>query len=137
MKKTSKNQNSSKNEKMRFLANSRNRQELMANTTDAERCCYNALTALGYRVIRQQPVYTGRKTFFLDLYIPKLRLAIECDGGYHYTDTQHRKDNNRSACLRRMGIHVYRLSNHDARDVGKVAAKIRQFLNNLKLSSDR
>ena len=121
---------------MKNLQKSQNRLDLLARSTDAEKVCYNILTSLGYKVIKQQPVFTGAKVYYLDLYIPKLRLAIECDGGYHYTPTQKRKDNNRSAGLRRFGIHLYRLSNHDARNVSKVEAKIRRLIRSQNFASN-
>lgn len=121
---------------MKNLQKSQNRLDLLARSTDAEKVCYNILTSLGYKVIKQQPVFTGSKVYYLDLYIPKLRLAIECDGAYHYTPNQKRKDNNRSAGLRRLGIHVYRLSNHDARNVGKVEAKIRRLIKSQNFASN-
>ena len=122
---------------MKNLQKSQNRLDLLARSTDAEKVCYNILTSLGYKVIKQQPVFTGAKVYYLDLYIPKLRLAIECDGGYHYTPNQKRKDNNRSAGLRRLGIHVYRLSNHDARNVSKVEAKIRRLIRSQNFASNK
>ena len=121
---------------MKNLQKSQNRLDLLARSTDAEKVCYNILTSLGYKVIKQQPVFTGSKVYYLDLYIPKLRLAIECDGGYHYTPNQKIKDNNRSAGLRRLGIHVYRLSNHDARNVSKVEAKIRRLIKSQNFASN-
>lgn len=66
--------------------------------------------------------------YFADLYVPKLKLIIECDGGYHYTTRQKRLDSNRSSGLRRLGYHVVRLSNRDARDIRKVKAKIALIL---------
>jgi very-short-patch-repair endonuclease len=102
----------------------RMRQDLMSKTSDAEKAAIRNCELLGYKVVRQQPVTTGRKLYFADIYIPSLKLIIEVDGGYHYTSSQKRKDSNRSSGIWRMGYHVVRLSNHDARDTNKVKAKI-------------
>ena len=104
------------------------RAELMANASDAEKAAYRALCSLGYKVIRQHPISTGRRLYFADLYLPELRCIIEIDGGYHYTQNQRRLDTNRSNGLWRMGYHVLRLSNHDARDINKVRNKLASLL---------
>ncbi len=96
----------------------------MSHTSGAEKSAYRILCALGYRVIRQYPVNTGRKQYFADLYIPELRCIVEIDGGYHYTQNQKRLDANRSSGLWRLGYHVLRLSNKAAYDTNKIKAKI-------------
>lgn len=100
------------------------RAELMSRTSDAEKAAYRTLLALGYKVVRQYPINTGRRQYFADLYLPQLRAVIEIDGGYHYTTKQRRLDTNRSSGLWRLGYHVLRLSNHDARSTENVRAKI-------------
>ena len=100
------------------------RADLMGKTSDAEKAAYRIVNALGYKVIRQFPINTGRRIYFADLYIPELKTIIECDGGYHYTDKQKRLDNNRSSGIWRLDYHVVRLSNHDARNPEKIKAKI-------------
>lgn len=105
------------------------RADLMSKTSDAEKAAYKIVNALGYKVIRQFPINTGRRIYFADLYIPKLKLVFELDGGYHYTDKQKRLDNNRSSGIWRLGYHVVRLSNHDARNPEKIKAKIRLIHN--------
>lgn len=100
------------------------RQDLMSKTSDAEKAAIRNCERLGYKVVRQQPILTGQKMYFADIYLPDLKTIVEIDGAYHYTKCQKRKDNNRSAGIWRMGYHVVRLSNHDARDINKVKAKI-------------
>ena len=100
------------------------RQDLISKTSDAEKAAIRNCERLGYKVVRQQPILTGRKMYFADIYLPDLKTIVEIDGGYHYTQNQRRKDNNRSAGIWRMGYHVVRLSNRDARDINKVKAKI-------------
>lgn len=79
---------------------------------------------MGLHVVRQHPISTGRHVYFADLYVPSLRLVVEIDGGYHTTALQRRLDRNRSANIRRLGYHVCRLSNRDARNREKVREKI-------------
>lgn len=100
------------------------RADLMFHTSDAEKSAYNALCKLGYEVIRQYPINTGRKQYFADLYIPKLNCIVEIDGGYHYTKNQKRLDTNRSNGLWRLGYHVLRLSNKECYDIKKICNKI-------------
>ena len=100
------------------------RADLMAHTSEAEKAAYRILCSLGYKVLRQFPINTGRRIYFADLYLPILKTIIEIDGGYHYTNTQKRLDNNRSSGMWRLGYHVVRLSNHDARSIEKIRAKI-------------
>ena len=104
------------------------RNDLLFKTTQAENAAFSNLKRLGYNAILQKPIYTGRRLYFADLYISELRLIIEIDGAYHYTSTQKRKDRNRSSGIRRLGYHIVRLNNHDARDIKKLKAKINMIL---------
>ena len=101
------------------------RADLLSKASEAERVVYRILCALGYKVIRQYPINTGRRIYFADLYLPDLKTIFELDGGYHYTKNQKRLDNNRSSGIWRLGYHVVRLSNHDARNTEKIKANIR------------
>lgn len=98
--------------------------DLLSKSTEAENAAYKNCLTLGIKVIRQYPIYTGRKLYFADLYLPKYRTIIELDGGYHFTHDQRRKDTNRSAGLHRLGYHVLRLNNKDARSIEKLKKKI-------------
>lgn len=109
----------------------RMRQDLMSKTSDAEKAAIRNCELLGYKVVRQQPILTGRKMYFADIYLPDLKTIVEIDGDYHHTSNQKRKDSNRSAGIWRMGYHVVRLSNHDARNINKVKAKIELIKKNL------
>lgn len=100
------------------------RAELSSKCSDAEKAAYNNIVRLGFTVIRQYPIWTKRKIYFADLYIPKLKTIMEIDGGYHFTDKQKRIDGNRSSGLRRLGYHVVRLNNHDAHNINKIKDKI-------------
>lgn len=100
------------------------RAELLSKSSDAERAAFKNLVRLGFKPARQYPVWTKRRMYFADLYLSSLKLIIEIDGGYHYTARQKRLDGNRSSGLWRLGYHVVRLSNRDARDISKIKAKI-------------
>lgn len=100
------------------------RAELASKVSDAERAAYRNLQKLGLQCIRQYPIWTGRKMYFADLYLPKINTILEIDGAYHFTRTQKRFDTNRSSGLWRLGFHVVRLNNHDARDITKIKSKI-------------
>ena len=100
------------------------RAELLSKSSDAEKAAFKNLVRLGFKPIRQYPVWTKRRMYFADLYIPHLKLIVEIDGGYHYTARQKRLDGNRSSGLWRLGYHVVRLLNRDARDISKIKAKI-------------
>lgn len=96
------------------------RNELLFKSTSAEKAVCKALDELNVRYIRQFSVRTPRKQYYIDIYIPSLRLAIEVDGKYHYTERQKRLDANRSACLRKLNIHIYRIDNTRAYNVKNV-----------------
>ena len=58
---------------------------------------------------RQHPV----SRFILDFYCHELKLAVEVDGGYHFSREQMERDGNRSAELERFGIKVIRYTNQE------------------------
>ena len=100
------------------------RAELLSKSSDAEKAAFKNLVRLGFKPVRQYPIWTKRRMYFADLYIASLKLIVEIDGGYHYTARQKRLDGNRSNGLWRLGYHVVRLSNRDARNISKIKAKI-------------
>ena len=106
--------------------------DLLSNTTDAEKAAAKICIQLGYKIIPQQPIATGRKLYFADIYLPEIKLIIEVDGGYHFTKDQKRKHGNRSSGIWRLGYHVVRLNNHDARNQKKVKEKIDIILHKAK-----
>lgn len=114
----------------------RTRQELIYRTSDAEKAAICNCLRLGYKVIRQQPIFTGRKLYFADIYLPEIKTVLEVDGGYHYTNSQKRKDRKRSAVIWNLGLHVVRLSNHDARNINKVKEKL-ELIKRKQLSWNR
>lgn len=103
------------------------RNELLNKSTSAEKSVCRILDMLGVKFIRQYKIQTPCKTYYIDVFIPYLRLAIEVDGKYHYTDKQKRLDANRSACIRKQGISIYRISNRDAAYPKKVIQLIKRY----------
>lgn len=103
------------------------RNELLNKSTSAEKSVCRILDMLGVKFIRQYKIKTPCKTYYIDVFIPYLRLAIEVDGKYHYTDKQKRLDANRSSCIRKQGISIYRISNRDAAYPKKVIQLIKRY----------
>ena len=106
----------------------RMRQDLLSKTSDAEKAAARNCRLLGYKIVQQQPIVTGRKLYFADIYIPSFKLIIEVNGGYHFTDIQRRKDKNRSQGVRRLGYSLFNITNKDAKDI----KKIEQLINKAK-----
>lgn len=84
------------------------------------------LRKLGLQVfVLQKKIRSGRYTFYLDLWIPELNLAIEIDGLIKYTDPkylneQHRRDR----VLYDRGISVLHLTRSDLRSVATLREKL-------------
>ncbi len=64
---------------------------------------------LGYRFSRQIPI----DGFIVDFYSKDLRLAIEVDGGYHFSEDQIEKDKVRQERLELLGVKVIRFTDSD------------------------
>jgi very-short-patch-repair endonuclease len=58
----------------------------------------------GFKFRRQHPC----GPYILDFYCPNRHLAVELDGGQHFTSTAQDYDRRRTAFLRRQGISVLR-----------------------------
>jgi very-short-patch-repair endonuclease len=101
---------------------------LLQNRPPSERAAQKTLEGFGFTVIPQYKIKTRYSTFYVDLYLPELKLCIEIDGGYHFTPGQRHRDKLRSAAIRRSGLHLYRLKAADVYSPRKVAAKIKYFI---------
>ena len=70
---------------------------------------------LWYDFLRSYPVRFQRQKaigrYIVDFYCAKAHLAVELDGSGHAQEVQEMYDAERSAYLRRMGIHVLRYTN--------------------------
>lgn len=102
------------------------RQELRRNQTEAEKAFWSRVRDrrfCGIRFVRQYS--TG--PYILDFYCPKLKLAIELDGGQHAHDDNQEYDAARSAYLKSQGIDVMRFWNHEVlQNTDSVLAMIAQ-----------
>ncbi|GAB6186477.1 DUF559 domain-containing protein [Thermopirellula anaerolimosa] len=90
-----------------FLAFIRN---LRREQTDAERLLWSILRDrrfFGLKFRRQHPA--GR--YVLDFYCHEHKVAVEIDGGQHFTEEGMRRDARREAFLKSQGIHVLRYTN--------------------------
>lgn len=89
--------------------------ELKNSATTSENRLYNKLhKSLGNRIKRQSPFVIDGKVYYADLCIKSLRLIIEVDGGYHNTDAQKKKDEERDKAFTSIGYKTIRCSNEDA-----------------------
>jgi very-short-patch-repair endonuclease len=70
-----------------------------------------ALAAMGIRFIRSYPV----ESFIVDIYVPDLLLAIECDGSYWHAGEALKHDARKDAALRAAGLTVLRLAESEIR----------------------
>ena len=72
---------------------------------------------LWYEFLRDYPLRFQRQKsigdYIVDFYCAKAKLAVELDGGGHYTETQVEKDAERTKELETMGLTVLRISNLD------------------------
>jgi very-short-patch-repair endonuclease len=105
----------------RFVFNNKGMKEarvlLRHKQTEAEKCLWNKLrrNLTGFKWYRQYSV--GK--FVLDFYCPKRKLAVELDGGIHFTKDRPVYDQNRSVYLREHGIEVRRFRNEEVLKLGK------------------
>lgn len=104
------------------------RAELLEKSTPSERDACRLLSCMSIHYIRQYPVWTGRRMYYADIYIPRYKLILEIDGKYHFTENQKRLDCNRSSSLRRLGYHVCRLTNAEAKQPAKIVSKLRRYM---------
>jgi very-short-patch-repair endonuclease len=84
--------------------------ELRKNSTDAERALWRLLRSEGFEAwkFRRQHQFGP---FILDFFCARAKLAIEVDGGQHYSDEALAADQRRSGVLNANGIRVMRFTN--------------------------
>ncbi len=86
--------------------------QLRKSSTDAERTIWNLLRnrkISGLKFFRQY----GAGDYILDFYCPKIKLAIEIDGGQHNEESNSKKDAERTSYLNLLDIKVLRFWNND------------------------
>ena len=88
------------------------RRALRNNSTEAEKALWNWLKGNKIEGLRFRRQYSI-DNHILDFYCPKLRLAIELDGEYHYHGNMLTADYERDAYLfEKYGIRTLRFENH-------------------------
>jgi very-short-patch-repair endonuclease len=88
------------------------RRELRKRATEAEQVLWRAIRGrqlLGVKFRRQHSV----GPYFVDLYCAEHALAVELDGGQHFTEEGKAYDERRTAYLAAQGIRVVRFSDSD------------------------
>ena len=66
--------------------------------------------------LRRLPIRFKRQKligdYVVDFYCDKAKLVIEIDGGQHFEDVNHQKDNTRDKYLASLGLKILRFDNH-------------------------
>jgi len=91
--------------------------ELRKNATKAERVFRIKLLDAGFLKHRFQKIFKNDDHIFIaDFFLSKYRIAIEIDGGYHFTQTQIMKDAERERIIMsfREVRGILRLTNEQA-----------------------
>jgi very-short-patch-repair endonuclease len=108
--------------------------KLRKNQTPSEKLLWNRIRNRqlnGFKFLRQHPIVYDRNgnnlnIFIPDFYCPRVRLAIEVDGGIHILNEDH--DQWREKILTAMEIRVLRIQNNELLDIESVLQKIREKL---------
>lgn len=88
------------------------RRALRSRMTEAEQVLWQFLRKKklkGHRFRRQFSI----KGFVVDFYCPRIKTAVEVDGGYHTSDDQILYDKERDHILSGLGIKVIRVTNKE------------------------
>nr|WP_315142602.1 endonuclease domain-containing protein [uncultured Flavobacterium sp.] len=79
----------------------------------------------GFKFRRQHPL----GLYVVDFYCHALRLVIEIDGEYHFTQEQKMLDENRTKDIEFQGLKVIRFTNQEVlNELSKVVEKIKSFI---------
>lgn len=109
------------------------RNTLLENSTNAEKLFFKQLPlSVAKDVVQQYPIKANKHKYFIDMYYPPTKVAVEIDGGYHREEEQIAKDKERDKNLLSLGIRTLRLKNADVRssEVMKYAV---EFMLNRKI----
>ena len=88
------------------------RRNLRQNQTDAERILWSRLRNKQFYGIKFFRQY-GIGSYICDFYCPKFKLAIEIDGGQHFTSEGKQHDSRREQLFVSLGIRTIRFTNLD------------------------
>ena len=81
-------------------------------TPEEKHLWYDFLKKLPFTVKRQHNI----ENYIVDFYIAEKKIAIEVDGGQHFTSEQKKADKDRDSALANWGITVLRYSNDSIRN---------------------
>ena len=106
-----------------------NRQELIGKRTIPELKMLDIIkNETHFKIEVQKYIRCGNKIYFVDIFIPKIKVAIEVDGSSHNGKTE--LDMFRDMSMARKGIMTFRISNKDVYNktaVDALLSKIRKF----------
>ncbi len=103
------------------------RRKLRTGQTEAENLLWAHVRGKKIRGLRFLRQY-GVGSYIVDFYCPKMKLAVELDGGQHSDEDVARYDQDRDAFLARLGICVLRFRNREVvENMSVVLNKIRKF----------
>lgn len=75
------------------------------------------LDMVNIKYIQQKRVYNGKRYFFLDFYIPSLKLVIECNGDYwHSLPDRTKRDNMLKKYVESTGRNIIFIWEHEIND---------------------
>lgn len=105
---------------------SKTRNKLLGKENEAERIVEGLLMDLGVLYYRERPIEIEGKRSFIDFMVvsmdmKKVRIAIEVDGGYHFTPEQQERDRERDhRMLKSCRVNaILRISSGVARKISK------------------
>lgn len=77
-------------------------EHLIKQPTETEALLIQKLLRLGFDFDFQKPVVRDTNLYFIDFYFPVANLAVEIDGGYHFTEKQRKNDGRRMKEIRKV-----------------------------------
>lgn len=92
------------------------RYELQFSANKYEHYVGSYLLSHSVSFIHQAPFVINGKIYFLDFFIPSLRIALEVDGESHESLLKHEKDKERDSNFKSIGIKTIRISNSECED---------------------
>jgi len=98
--------------------------KLRENPTKYESMLMGMLDELKEYYIPQKGFIKGNYYCIVDFYLPKRKLVIEVDGGYHFTDEMRKKDRARDNYLKSRKFKVLHLTNNAVKHIGSAGLKI-------------
>ncbi len=102
------------------------RRALRRGATDAERVLWRLLRSRQLEGLKFRRQHSAGP-YILDFYAAQARVAVELDGGHHYTDEGRADDAIRTTFLVALGMRVLRFSNREVlTNPDGVAEAIRQ-----------